>query len=72
MKKILFILTAFAVILNARIVLDTEGNKIEIPDKITYAMPIITPMVQIAAMLGNDDKIVSGSKIAAYYDKDFP
>ena len=60
MKKILFILTAFAVILNARIVLDTEGNKIEIPDEITYAMPNVGPMLQIAVMLGNADKVIYG------------
>ena len=73
MKKILLILLAFALTMQAKIVLDTEGNKIEIPDEITFAMPLVTPMVQIAAMLGNEDKIISGStKLPPIMTKIFP
>ena len=73
MKKILLILLAFALTMQAKIVLDTDGNKIEIPDEITFAMPLVTPMVQIAAMLGNEDKIISGStKLPPIMTKIFP
>ena len=75
-KKFSFILSVLAVLAltaQARIVLDTKDNKIEIPDKITYAMALVTPMVQIAAMLGNDDKIISGStKLPPIMTKIFP
>ena len=73
MKKVLFILTAFVVILQAKIVLDTDGNKIEIPDEIIYAMPNAGPMVQIAAMLGNQDKIIyGGTRLDPLMKKIFP
>ena len=73
MKKILLILLAFALTMQAKIVLDTEGNKIEIPDEITYAMPNASPMLQIAVMLGNEDKVIyGGTRLDPLMKKIFP
>ena len=73
MKKILLILFAFALTMQAKIVLDTEGNKIEIPDEITYAMPNASPMLQIAVMLGNEDKVIyGGTRLDPLMKKIFP
>lgn len=73
LKKIILFLAIFVATLQARIVLDTEGNKIEIPEHITYAMAYATPMVQIAAMLTEQEKIISGStRLPPLYAKIFP
>ena len=60
LKKIL-LLTLFIAFLNARVVVDTNGEKITIPDKVERAPPMVGIFVQIAVSLGNADKIISGA-----------
>lgn len=57
-----FILFLFCVNLClARVVIDSEGQEIHIPDKVERASPMVGIFVQIAVSLGNGDKIVSGA-----------
>lgn len=60
LKKIL-LLTLFVACLNARVVVDTNGEKITLPDKVERASPMVGIFVQIAVSLGNADKIISGA-----------
>ncbi len=70
---ILVALVALTLTAQGRIVLDTEGNKIEIADEITYAMPNASPMLQIAVMLGNEDKVIyGGTRLDPLMKKIFP
>lgn len=59
-KKILF-LAVMAVVLQARVVLDSDGKEVQIPDTIERATPMIGAFVQVSAMLGNEDRIISGA-----------
>lgn len=71
-KKILF-LAAMAVILQARVVLDSDGKEVQIPDVIERATPMIGAFVQVSAMLGNEDRIISGAtRLPPLMEKIFP
>lgn len=57
-----FLLLALCVgLLSARIVVDSLGEKVQIPDEITRASPMIPVLLQIALMLGGEDKIIYNS-----------
>lgn len=59
--------------LNAKVVLDSDGKKVQIPDDVQRATPIIGAFVQVSAMLGNEDKIISGAtKLPPLMGKIFP
>lgn len=59
--------------LNAKVVLDSDGKKVQIPDDVQRATPIIGAFVQVSAMLGNEDKIISGAtKLPPLMSKIFP
>ena len=60
LKKIL-LLTLCIAFLNARVVVDTNGEKITIPDKVEWASPMVGIFVQIAVSVGGGDKIISGA-----------
>ena len=60
LKKIL-VLTLFVACLNARVVVDTNGEKITIPDKVEWASPMVGIFVQIAVSVGGGDRIISGA-----------
>ncbi len=71
-KKILFLI-AFAVILNAKVVVDSDGKKVVVPDNVERATPMIGAFVQMSAMLGNESKIISGApKLPPLMSKIFP
>lgn len=71
-KKILF-LAVFAVILNAKVVVDSDGKEVVVPDNIERATPMIGAFVQMSAMLGNESKIISGApKLPPLMSKIFP
>ena len=57
-----FLLLALCVgLLSARIVVDSLGEKVQIPDEITRASPLHHTGLQISLMLGNKDKVVFNS-----------
>lgn len=59
--------------LNAKVVLDSDGKRVQIPDDVQRATPIIGAFVQVSAMLGNEDKIISGAtKLPPLMGKIFP
>lgn len=60
LKKIL-LLSLLAVFLNARVVVDSEGKEITLPDKVELASPMVGIFVQISVSLGNEDKIYSAA-----------
>ena len=60
MKKFLCLIL-FALCLNARVITDSYGEKVTLPDKVERASPMIGGLVQITVSLGNADKIVSGA-----------
>ncbi|EJP75932.1 MULTISPECIES: ABC transporter substrate-binding protein [Campylobacter] len=71
-KKILF-LALTAVILQARMVTDSEGKEVRIPDVVERATPMIGAFVQMSAMLGQQEKIISGaSRLPPLMAKIFP
>ncbi len=71
-KKIL-LLAFLLVSLQARVVLDSDDKKIEVPDVIERATPLIGAFVQVSAMLGNEDHIISSApKLPALMSKIFP
>ena len=71
-KKIL-LLAFLLVSLQARVVLDSDNQKVEVPDVIERATPLIGAFVQVSAMLGNEDHIISGApKLPALMSKIFP
>lgn len=71
-KKILF-LAVLAVILNAKVVMDSDGKKVVVPDNVERATPMIGAFVQMSAMLGNESKIISGAaKLPPLMSKIFP
>ena len=71
-KKFLF-LAAMAVILQARVVLDSDGKEVQVPDVIERATPMIGAFVQVSAMLGNEDRIISGAtRLPPLMEKIFP
>lgn len=74
MFKKFIIFTLFCVcVLNAKIVLDSDKNEIKIPDNIERATPMIGAFVQISAMLGNEDRIISGAtRLPPLMQKVFP
>ena len=70
-KKIL-LLAFLLVSLQARVVLDSDDKKVEVPDVIERATPLIGAFVQVSAMLGNEDHIISGApKLPALMSKFF-
>ena len=71
-KKIL-LLAFLLVSLQARVVLDSDNKKVEVPDVIERATPLIGAFVHVSAMLGNEDHIISGApKLPALMSKIFP
>nr|WP_314542023.1 ABC transporter substrate-binding protein [uncultured Campylobacter sp.] len=71
-KKIL-LLAFLLVSLQARVVLDSDNKKVEVPDVIECATPLIGAFVQVSAMLGNEDHIISGApKLPPLMSKIFP
>lgn len=60
LKKIL-LLSLLAVFLNARVVIDSEGKEIALPDKVELVSPMVGIFVQISVSLGNEDKIYSAA-----------
>ena len=60
MKKFLCLIL-FVLCLNARVITDSYGEKVTLPDKVERASPMIGGLVQITVSLGNADKIVSGA-----------
>jgi len=71
-KKIL-LLAFLLVSLQARVVLDSDDKKVEVPDVIERATPLIGAFVQVSAMLGNEDHIISGApKLPSLMSKIFP
>ena len=71
-KKIL-LLAFLLVSLQARVVLDSDDKKVEVPDVIERATPLIGAFVQVSAMLGNEDHIISGApKLPPLMSKIFP
>ena len=71
-KKIL-LLAFLLVSLQARVVLDSDNKKVEVPDVIERATPLIGAFVQVSAMLGNEDHIISSApKLPALMSKIFP
>lgn len=71
-KKILF-LAVLAVILQAKVVVDSDGKKVVVPDNVERATPMIGAFVQMSAMLGNENKIISGAaKLPPPMSKIFP
>lgn len=60
LKKIL-LLSLLVVFLNARVVIDSEGKEITLPDKVELASPMVGIFVQISVSLGNEDKIYSAA-----------
>ena len=71
-KKFLF-LAAMAVILQARVVSDSDGKEVQVPDVIERATPMIGAFVQVSAMLGNEDRIISGAtRLPPLMKKIFP
>ena len=71
-KKIL-LLAFLLVSLQARVVLDSDNKKVEVPDVIERATPLIGAFVQVSAMLGNEDHIISGApKLPPLMSKIFP
>ena len=71
-KKIL-LLAFLLVSLQARVVLDSDNKKVEVPDIIERATPLIGAFVQVSAMLGNEDHIISGApKLPPLMSKIFP
>ena len=71
-KKFLF-LAAMAVILQARVVLDSDGKEVQVPDVIERATPMIGAFVQVSAMLGNEERIISGAtRLPPLMEKIFP
>lgn len=61
LKKIICVLALSLAFLNARVILDTNGEKINLPDNVERASPMVGIFVQIAVALGNEDKIISGA-----------
>ena len=71
-KKIL-LLAFLLVSLQARVLLDSDDKKVEVPDVIERATPLIGAFVQVSAMLGNEDHIISGApKLPPLMSKIFP
>lgn len=59
-KKFIF-LTLFATLLFARVVVDSDGKAVQVPDNVERASPMVGIFVQITVALGNEDKIISGA-----------
>ncbi|WP_149719242.1 ABC transporter substrate-binding protein [Campylobacter concisus] len=73
MFKKLLVLAVLAASLQARVVLDSDGKEVRIPDVIERATPMIWAFVQVSAMLGNEERIVSGAaKLPQLMAKIFP
>ena len=76
LKKFLFSLVALALLTlsaQGRVVLDSDGKKVEVPDTIERATPMIGAFVQMSAMLGNEERIISGaSRLPPLMKKVFP
>lgn len=52
---------------------DSDGTEVALPAKIERATPMIGAFVQVSAMLGNEDKIISGAaKLPPMMSKIFP
>ena len=60
LKKILF-LAFFIGLLSARVIIDSNGKEVQIPDEITRVSPLHHTGLQISLMLGNKDKVVFNS-----------
>lgn len=60
LKKILLLALCVG-LLSARVVVDSYGKKVQVPETITRAMPMIPVLLQISLMLDNEDKIIFGS-----------
>ena len=58
MLKKFFILALSIGLLSARVVVDSYGKEVQIPDEITRASPLHHTGLQISLMLGNEDKLV--------------
>lgn len=66
-------MAVLAVILNAKVVMDSDGKKVVVPDNVERATPMIGAFVQMSAMLGNESKIISGAaKLPPLMSKIFP
>ena len=63
MLKKFMILALFVGLLSARVIVDSHGEKVQIPDEITLASPLHHTSLQISLMLGNKDKIAFNSPL---------
>lgn len=73
MLKKIFFLTLCVGLLHARVVLDSDGREVQVPENIERATPMIGAFVQMSAMLGNEDKIISGAtRLPPLMQKIFP
>ena len=76
LKKFLLSLAAFSLLAlsaQGKVVLDSDGKGVTVPDNVERATPMIGAFVQMSAMLGNESKIISGaSKLPPLMSKIFP
>ena len=61
LKKIVFCLAICLLVAQGRVVIDTNGEKITIPDKVEWASPMVGIFLQIAVSVGGGDRIISGA-----------
>ena len=61
MSQKFLLLTLCVGLLSARVIIDSNGKAVQIPDEITRASPLHHTSLQIALMLGNKDKIIFNS-----------
>ena len=61
MLKKFVILALFIVLLPARVIIDSYGKEVQIPDEIKRVSPLHHTGLQISLMLGNKDKVVFNS-----------
>ena len=72
-KKVICLLAVCVAILGARVVMDSDGKKVTIPDNVERATPMIGAFVQMSAMLGNEARIISGAtKLPVLMAKIYP
>ena len=60
-KKIALCLAFCLLVAQGRVILDSYGEKVVLPDKVERASPMVGGILQIAVSLGNADKIISGA-----------
>ena len=72
MKKFL-LLALFIAFSQGKVVIDSDGKGVEVPENVQHATALIGGFVQMAAMLGNESKVITGSpKLPPLMQKIFP